>query len=151
MAKATKRRPGRARQVLLPPERIAAFKAILAIGLFSLNRNGREILDDVSQLATVGLQRATGVTHGQGQAPEFGLPHRLLPIGVSRQAPTGQRGQTSLGKRAAGQLVVGVLATAQQRAQAVGLRGAARGEVMAGTEQDPCRVKSSASGSPRLT
>ena len=89
------------------------------------------------------LERSEGLAQGDGQAADLVVAHGLGAAGVAGQAAAGQVGQGVLGERAAGEFAVGAgvvaVAVAQQRAQPVGLRGTAHGQIVACAEQDPQR------------
>jgi hypothetical protein len=96
-----------------------------------------EIVHDGLQLCPIGLERSTGVAHGQGETTDLSVAHGLLTAGVAGHSASGQAGENGLGECAAGEVAIVVVAVAQQSTEPIDLRGGGHGELVAGTEQDP--------------
>jgi hypothetical protein len=78
---------------------------------------------------------AAVITQGEGQSPDLRVAYRLLAAGIARSPSPGQGRQDGVGKRAAGELALSVLAAEQQHAQSIGLCGTGRGQFLSGDQQ----------------
>jgi hypothetical protein len=99
-------------------------------------QSGGQVVDDRGQIGAVGLERAGRLAQRQGEPADLGVAYGLLTGGACGGAVPGQPTQDGVAEAGAGQVAVGVIPVAEQRAEPVGLRGAGGGQLVPGAQQN---------------
>jgi hypothetical protein len=81
-----------------------------------VGKPGNEIVHDGQQLGAVGREVAAMITQGESQSSDLGVAHRLLAGAIMWCPSPGQGRPDGVGKCAAGEVALSVLAAEQQRA-----------------------------------